>query len=438
MTDKEFLRRRQALLSYMAPSSVVLIFAAPIVIRSHTSTYPYRQNSDFWYFTGFNESEAALLLIKISCNNDYSVLFNRRNSLQNQIWCGNYLGQKDALKTLSVNYALPWDCINDELYHFLQNITIVYHAQGQYDFADRIVLHALNQIRHQSLTHTTSPITLLDWRPWVRELRLLKSQEEQRALREAGRISALAHQSAIKIARPDMYEYQLEGEIQRTFHDNGARFPAYNTIIASGENACILHYTNNDQRMYAGQLVLIDAGCEFKGYAADVTRTVPVNGTFSTPQRAIYNIVLDAITLGLKLYRPGTTIYSVTQAVVRMMVKRLIQLNIIQGDLDTLISTNAIHPFFMHKLSHWIGLDVHDVGGYGENDHRVLKPGMTLTIEPGLYISKRSHVPKEYRGIGVRIEDDILITKDGNENFTASVVKETNAIEHFMMTANIP
>ncbi|VFP83389.1 Xaa-Pro aminopeptidase [Candidatus Erwinia haradaeae] len=437
MTHKEFLRRRQALLSYMAPASAALIFSAPIVIRSHTSTYPYRQNSDFWYFTGFNESEAVLLLIKISCDDCYSVLFNRRDSLQDQIWFGKHLGQEAALKKLLVDDALPWDLIHHEMYRFLKNITIIYHAQGQYDFADYIVSHALEQIRSRSPKNITPSITLLDWRPWVHELRLLKSQEEQMALREAGRISALAHQSAIKILRPGMYEYQLEGEIQRTFSHYGARFPAYNTIVASGKNACVLHYTHNDQKMHAGQLVLIDAGCEFKGYAGDMTRTVPVDGKFSGPQREIYNIVVEAVHLGLKLYKPGTTIDLVTKAVIRMMIKRLLQLKIIKGDLDALIAHNAVHPFFMHRLSHWIGLDVHDVGSYGHNYNRILKPGMALTIEPGLYISPSSTVPQEYHGIGVRIEDQIIITHNGNENLTSSVVKESDGIETMMMLRKI-
>ncbi|VFP80300.1 Xaa-Pro aminopeptidase [Candidatus Erwinia haradaeae] len=433
MTYKEFIRRRQALLSYMMPASVSLFFAAPTVIRSHTSIYPYRQNSDFWYFTGFNEPEAALLLIKTSNNYNYSVLFNRRCNAQTTLWYGNCMGQKDAIKKLSVDHSLPWDTIENEIYRFLKNITIIYHAKNQYTFADKMVIKIINEIQYRILKNSTFSITLMDWRPWVHELRLIKSQEEQAALREAGRISALAHKRIIKKLHPNMYEYQLEGEIQCEFSYHGARFPAYNTIIGSGENTCILHYTDNNQKMKSGQLVLIDAGCEFKGYAGDVTRTVPINGKFNAAQREIYNIVLNAINLGLKLYKPGSTIFTVTQAVIRMMTEQLVQLNIMSGNLDTLISQNAIRSFFMHKLSHWIGLDVHDVGSYGKNYNRILKPGMALTIEPGLYIIANKNVPKKYHGIGIRIEDSIIITSDGNENLTTIISKDADEIESLMI-----
>lgn len=435
MTQQEFLRRRQALLAKMAPASAAVIFAAPEAKRSNDSEYPYRQDSDFWYFTGFNEPEAALLLIKSADNHNHSVLFNRVRDLTAEIWFGRRLGQDAAPGRLAVDRALPWNDIGDQLHLLLNGLDVVYHAQGLYDFADTVVFKALETLRRGSKQNLAAPATLTDWRPWVHELRLIKSAEEQMVLREAGRISALAHTRAMQTSRPGMYEYQLEGEIHHEFNRHGARFPSYNTIVGAGDNGCILHYTENESQMRDGQLVLIDAGCEFKGYAGDITRTFPVGGKFTAPQRAIYDIVLAALYRSLELYRPGTSIRDVTAAAVEVMVSGLVKLGILHGDVDTLIAENAHRQFFMHGLSHWLGLDVHDVGHYGVDRDRILEVGMVLTIEPGLYIAPDADVPAEYRGIGIRIEDDIIITAGGNENLTDTVVKDADDIEALMAAA---
>lgn len=435
MTQQEFLRRRQALLAKMAPASAAIIFAAPEATRSNDSEYPYRQNSDFWYFTGFNEPESALLLIKSADNHSHSVLFNRVRDLTAEIWFGRRLGQEAAPEKLAVDRALPWSDISEQLHLLLNGLDVIYHAQGQYAFADTIVFNALDVLRRGSRQNLSAPATLTDWRPWVHELRLIKSPEEQAVLREAGRISALAHTRAMQKARPGMYEYQLEGEIHHEFNRHGARFPSYNTIVGAGDNGCILHYTENESQMRDGQLVLIDAGCELKGYAGDITRTFPVGGKFTAPQRALYDIVLAALYRSLALYRPGTSIREVTAAAVEVMVTGLVKLGILHGDVDVLIAENAHRQFFMHGLSHWLGLDVHDVGVYGPERSRVLEPGMVLTVEPGLYIAPDADVPAQYRGIGIRIEDDIVITESGNENLTASVVKNADEIEALMAAA---
>lgn len=435
MTQQEFLRRRQALLAKMAPASAAIIFAAPEATRSNDSEYPYRQNSDFWYFTGFNEPESALLLIKSADNHSHSVLFNRVRDLTAEIWFGRRLGQEAAPETLAIDRALPWSDINEQLHLLLNGLDVIYHAQGQYAFADTIVFNALDVLRRGSRQNLSAPATLTDWRPWVHELRLIKSPEEQAVLREAGRISALAHTRAMQKARPGMYEYQLEGEIHHEFNRHGARFPSYNTIVGAGDNGCILHYTENESQMRDGQLVLIDAGCELKGYAGDITRTFPVGGKFTAPQRALYDIVLAALYRSLALYRPGTSIREVTAAAVEVMVTGLVKLGILHGDVDVLIAENAHRQFFMHGLSHWLGLDVHDVGHYGVDRDRLLEPGMVLTIEPGLYIAPDADVPAEYRGIGIRIEDDIIITAEGNENLTDTVVKDADDIEALMAAA---
>ncbi|WP_085045120.1 Xaa-Pro aminopeptidase [Cronobacter sakazakii] len=435
MTQQEFLRRRQALLAKMAPASAALIFAAPEATRSADSEYPYRQNSDFWYFTGFNEPEAVLVLIKSDETHSHSVIFNRLRDKTAEIWFGRRLGQEAAPAKLGVDRALAFNEIDEQLYQLLNGLDVVYHAQGEYAYADTIVFAALDKLRRGARQNLSAPATLTDWRPWVHEMRLFKSPEELAVMRRAGEISALAHTRAMQKCRPGMYEYQLEGEILHEFTRHGARFPSYNTIVGGGENGCILHYTENESQLRDGDLVLIDAGCEYKGYAGDITRTFPVNGKFTPAQRAVYDIVLESLETALRLFRPGTSIQDVTGDVVRVMVKGLIGLGILKGDVEQLVAENAHLPYFMHGLSHWLGLDVHDVGFYGPDRSRILAPGMVITVEPGLYIAPDADVPEEYRGIGIRIEDDIVITETGNENLTASVVKSADDIEALMAAA---
>ena len=435
ISNQEYLRRRQALLASMQPGSAALIFAAPEVTRSADSEYPYRQNSDFWYFTGFNEPEAVLVLIKSNDTHNHSVIFNRVRDLTAVIWFGRRLGQEAAPAKLGVDRALAFSEINQQLYQLLNGLDVLYHAQGEYAYADEIVFTALDKLRKGSRQNLSAPATLTDWRPVVHEMRLFKSEEELNVLRRAGEISALAHTRAMEKCRPGMFEYQLEGEIHHEFNRHGARFPSYNTIVGGGEKGCILHYTENESALRDGDLVLIDAGCEYLGYAGDITRTFPVNGKFSPAQREIYDIVLESLETALRLYRPGTSIQDVTGEVVRIMITGLVKLGILKGDVDTLITENAHRPYFMHGLSHWLGLDVHDVGAYGPERSRVLEPGMVLTVEPGLYIAPDADVPEQYRGIGIRIEDDIVITENGNENLTATVVKNADDIEALMAAA---
>ncbi|MBS0851073.1 Xaa-Pro aminopeptidase [Enterobacter sp. JGM127] len=435
MTQQEYLRRRQALLATMKPGSAALIFAAPEATRSNDSEYPYRQSSDFWYFTGFNEPEAVLVLIKSDDTHNHSVLFNRVRDLTAEIWFGRRLGQEAAPEKLGVDRALAFSEINEQLAQLLNGLDEVYHAQGEYAYADEIVFTALNTLRKGSRQNLKAPASVTDWRPVVHEMRLFKSPEELEVMRRAGEISALAHTRAMERCRPGMFEYQLEGEILHEFTRHGARFPSYNTIVGGGENGCILHYTENESELRDGDLVLIDAGCEYKGYAGDITRTFPVNGKFTPAQRAIYDIVLDSLETALTLFRPGTTIQEVTGEVVRIMVTGLVNLEILKGDVEQLIAENAHRAFFMHGLSHWLGLDVHDVGFYGPDRSRMLEPGMVLTVEPGLYIAPDADVPAQYRGIGIRIEDDIVITETGNENLTATVVKKADDIEALMAAA---
>ncbi|RLR18167.1 Xaa-Pro aminopeptidase [Sodalis-like symbiont of Bactericera trigonica] len=437
MTPQEYTRRRQGLLAKMAPESAALIFAAPEATRSADSDYPYRQNSDFWYFTGFNEPQALLILVKSDENHHHGVLFNRVRDKTAEIWTGRRLGQEAAPEGLGVSRALPWDDIGSQLHLLLNGLDVVYHAQGEYEFADKLLFSALDTLRRGARQQLQGPATLVDWRPWVHEMRLIKSEEELAVMRRACEITALAHTRAMQQCRPGLYEYQLEGEIQHEFNRHGARFPSYSTIVGSGENGCILHYTENASRMQSGDLVLIDAGCEYQGYAGDITRTFPVNGRFSPEQRAVYDLVLAMLNRALALYCPGRSIQEVSEEAVRIMVAGLVKLGVMKGEVETLIAAQAHRQFFMHGLSHWLGLDVHDVGDYGSSERsRLLEPGMVLTIEPGIYIASDADVPAPpYRGISIRIEDNVVITATGNENLTASVVKEAEAIETLMAAA---
>lgn len=436
ITRQEYADRRQALIAKMAPGSAAIIFAAPEATRNADSEYPYRQSSDFWYLTGFNEPEAALVLVKSDDNHHHSVLFNRVRDLTAEIWFGRRLGQDAAPARLGVDRALPFDDINEQLHLLLNGLDVVYHAQGYYAYADSIVDRAMDRLRNGFRQNLSAPATVTDWRPWLHDMRLIKSAQEIAVMRRAGEITAMAHTRAMEKCRAGMFEYQLEGEIHHEFTRHGARYPSYNTIVGSGDNGCILHYTENESQLRDGDLVLIDAGCEYQGYAGDITRTFPVSGKFTPAQRQIYDIVLASEYKALAIFGPGRSIKEATEAAVRVMVEGLVAIGVMSGDVDQLIAERAHRQFFMHGLSHWLGMDVHDVGHYGDVDRsRTLEPGMVLTVEPGLYIAPDADVPAAYRGIGIRIEDDILITASGIEILTGDVVKEADEIEALMAAA---
>lgn len=422
----------------MKPSSIALIFAAPKVIRNNGNEYPYRQNSDFLYLTGLSYSESLLILLKKESHKNQSILFIPENDRTMEVWIGHRLDLQETSQKLAIDYAIPWSELGNELYLLLNKVNILYHAKGMYNFAEKILFSALEKLRIIFGKNFLAYNSIIDWRPLVHEMRLIKSLNEQAILRQAGRISALSHYQVIQKCRPGMQESHLEGEMLYQFNRQGARFSAYNTIVGSGKNTCILHYTDNNQILSEGDLVLIDAGCELCGYATDITRTFPVNGKFSTPQHAIYKIVLAALYKALKLLRPGITLLEVEKEVIYVMMSGLLKLGLMEGDINQLIYKKAYRQFFMHKLGHFLGLDVHDVGIYGV-DHDVIKlqSGMVLAIEPGLYITPSlNNINKEYLGIGIRIEDDILITDRGNENLTSLVPKHPKKIEIMMSSVS--
>ena len=275
-------------------------------------------------------------------------------------------------------------------------------------------------------------IETLDWRPMLSEMRLIKSPNEIRLMQQAGQITALAHIKAMQTTRPNRFEYEIESDLLHEFNRHCARFPSYNSIVAGGNNACILHYTENDRPLNDGDLVLIDAGCEFAMYAGDITRTFPVNGKFSQPQREIYALVLKAQKRAIELLVPGNSIKQANDEVIRIKTQGLVDLGILKGDVDTLIEQQAYRQFYMHGLGHWLGLDVHDVCNYGQEKQRILEIGMVITVEPGIYISEDADVPEQYKGIGVRIEDNLLMTEYGNKILTAAAPKEIADIENLM------
>ncbi|MCO6524166.1 MAG: Xaa-Pro aminopeptidase [Candidatus Schmidhempelia sp.] len=425
--------RRQSFTKQMLANSAAIFFAAPEAVRSNDTHYPYRQNSDFWYLTHFNEPEAALLLIKNAQQQITTILFNRKRDTKAEIWTGYRLGQQAALTEIQVDASYSFDEITTLLPKLLAGKKTLYYATQLYSYADEIIEKTMATLQQNNEETFYPPETIIDWQPILHTMRLIKSEKEITIMRQAGKISALGHKRAMQACQAGLYEYQLEAEILHEFAMHGARYPSYNTIVGGGNNACILHYDTNSDRLKDGSLVLIDAGCEYHYYAGDITRTFPVNGKFTQAQRDIYNIVLEAQYYAIKHLVIGSTFKAVNEQVIRIMLQGLKKLNIIQGELDQLIQDKAYLPFYMHGLGHWLGIDVHDVGCR----ERELEAGMVLTVEPGLYINKDANVPNQYRGIGVRIEDNILITATGNEVLTSDVPKDPDEIEYLMANKDI-
>ncbi|MXP51207.1 Xaa-Pro aminopeptidase [Pantoea sp. SoEX] len=430
--------RRKKILSKMISGSAILIFANPK--NNKNNSYQFYQNKNFWYFTGFNEPYSLLIMIKQDNKDNLKILFNRARNVDEEIWVSRRLGLNEAVTKIDVDYALPWDSVHEHLFKLLNGLKIIYHAWGEHKYADKLVFNVLEDLRLRTLKHQDyiSPSTIIDWRPLVYEMRLFKDPEEINLLRTSGKINALAHTRAMKCCRPGMFEYQLAGEIHHEFNRNGSRRLSYDTIIGSGENTCILHYTKNENQMQDGDLVLVDAGCDFNEYASDITRTFPVNGKFNKQQKDIYNIVLNSLNTARSMLKPNINMQDINNHVIHIIINGLIKLGLLKGKIDELIATHAYHKFFMHNLGHWLGLEVHDVGFYGKTiNNQILKPNMVLTIEPGIYIlPNKKHIPVEYHGIGVRIEDNFIITETGNECITDGVVKEIKDIENIMRILN--
>ncbi len=429
----EFARRRKALMAQMEPNSIAIVPAAPERIRSRDTDYHYRQDSDFLYLSGFEEPESVLVLIPGREHGEF-VLFVRERNREREIWDGYRAGPEGACSDFDADDAFPIEDIDDILPGLLEGKQRVYYAMGKDADFDKRVMGWVNSIRAKVRSGATPPGEFLDLSHFLHDMRLFKSPAELRVMKEAAEISARAHVRAMKAAKAGVMEYQLEAEIIHEFHMSGARFPAYNSIVGGGKNGCILHYIENAAALKQGDLVLIDAGCELDYYAADITRTFPVSGKFSPEQKALYEICLNAQLAAIAVAKPGNHWNDPHETTVKVITQGLVDIGLLQGEVAELIEREAYKEFYMHRAGHWLGMDVHDVGDYKVGgEWRVLEPGMVMTVEPGIYVAPdNERVAKKWRGIGIRIEDDVVITKEGNEVLTAGVPKTVAEIEALM------
>jgi Xaa-Pro aminopeptidase len=433
MNNTEYKRRRKHLMQIMGEDAVAILPASLVRMRNRDAEYQYRQDSDFHYITGFDEPESVVVLVPGREHGEY-ILFCRENDKKMETWNGLRAGQDGAIEKYAADDSFPIDDMDEILPGLLENKEKVYYTMGVHPDFDQRVIKWVNRLREQSRMgiHTPSEFVSLDHQ--LHDMRLYKSAAEVKVMRKAAQISAKAHIRAMQFCKPGVYEYQLEAELLHTFMHEGARFPAYSSIVGGGKNGCILHYVENSEVLKDGDLVLIDAGAEVECYAADISRTFPVNGKYSKEQRILYEIVLAAQHAAIEQVKPGNHWNDPHEAAIKVSTQGLIDAGILKGKLETLIEKEAYKDFYMHRTGHWLGMDVHDVGDYKvEDEWRVLEPGMVLTVEPGLYISAdHESVAKKWHNIGIRIEDDVLVTKDGHEVLSKDVPKDPDEIEALM------
>ena len=435
MNRKEFGRRRRQLMRMMGKGSIAILPAAPTRTRNRDVEYAYRQDSDFVYLTGFAEPQAVAVLIPGRPHGEY-VLFCRDRDPERETWDGRRAGPEGAVAQYGADDAFPVSDIDDILPGMLEHCERVYYTMGLHADFDQRLLGWLNLLRGRAKSGTTTPGEFIDLDHLLHDMRLYKSRHEVAAMRRAARIAAAAHVRAMRACRAGLMEYEIEAEFLHEFRRQDAQ-PSYHPIVGGGENACILHYTENAAPLKEGELLLIDAGCEFDYYASDITRTFPVSGRFSPAQRAVYDIVLQAQQAAIERVRPGCHWNEPHDAAVKTITRGLVKLGLLKGRVPTLVKEEAYRRFYMHRTGHWLGMDVHDVGDYKVGDEwRVFEPGMVLTVEPGIYIRPGSKgVPRRWWGIGVRIEDDVLVTRQGAEVLSRDAPKEPEEIERLMQAA---
>ncbi|MDF1622323.1 MAG: Xaa-Pro aminopeptidase [Pseudohongiella nitratireducens] len=432
-------KRRNALLRKMKKNSVAILPAATLKTRSNDTEYNFRQDSDFYYLTGFTEDNAVLVL-KRGDKDTQTILFCQPKDKTKELWTGILTGPKKAVALLNIDSAYSVTEIDSQLPELLADSDLIYYRTGLDSHWDKQVNGWVNQVRRLARQGVQAPSQFAHIDPIIHEMRLIKSADEIALMQKAADISARAHCRAMLASRAGVTEYQLEAELQHEFLHSGASAPAYSSIVASGANACILHYIENRATLRNGDLVLIDAGCEYEHYAADITRTYPVSGRFSKEQSALYEIVLKAQLAAIDAVKPGNPADQPHQVATRIITEGLVELGLLKGKPATLIQEGAYRDFFMHGTGHWLGIDVHDVGAYktgGKNNatSRPFQPGMVTTIEPGIYVAPDNRkVAKKWRGIGIRIEDDVLVTRSGNRVLTDGVPKTISEIEALMAT----
>ncbi|CAG0963147.1 Xaa-Pro aminopeptidase [Burkholderiales bacterium] len=424
--------RRDALIAQMRRHSgggLAIVPTSPEVARNRDSLYPYRHDSYFYYLTGFPEPEAVVALVADG-DGDRHVLFCREKDVDREIWDGFRYGPDAAKEIFAFDEAHPIAELDRLLPDLTADRPALFTPVGMHADWDRRIAATLNEVRGRARTGVVAPDEIVDVRGTLDRMRLVKDVQELALMRRAGEISSQAHLRAMARARPGWHEYEVEAELAHEFLRQGAQAVAYPSIVASGPNACVLHYRDNDRRMADGDLLLIDAGCEYRGYASDITRTFPVSGKFSGPQKAVYELVLAAQLACLDAVRPGASFHDYHKVAERVLALGLIDLGLIAGPLDAALESGSYRKFYMHRAGHWLGMDVHDAGNYQEKGESVkLEPGMVLTVEPGLYIRSGEGVPDEFADIGVRIEDDVAVTADGIENLTARAPKTVADVE---------
>ena len=428
MDRKEFARRRRQLMHMIGKDAIAILPAAPIRHRNGDIEYAYRQDSHFYYLSGFAEPDAVLVLIPGRDCGEYLLFVRERDALR-ESWDGARAGTEGAVETYGADDAFPITDIDEILPGLIESRSQVFYSMGSNQEFDPRVINWVSGLRAQSRQVSGGLHEFLALTHVLDDMRLFKSRAEQASLRRSAQIAVLAHRRAMRFARPGRMEYQVMAEVLHEFRSHNADM-SYYPIVGGGANACVMHYRNNDQPLRDGELLLLDAGCELDYYASDITRTFPVGGKFSPAQRAVYEVVLEAQLAAIDKVRPGNHWNQPHEAAVRVITQGLIRLGLLRGSLARLVKEQAYASFFNHRTGHWLGLDVHDVGDYKVGgEWRVLEPGMALTIEPGIYIRPSAQVPKEFWNIGVRIEDDVLVTAKAAEVLTAALEKTPEAIE---------
>ncbi len=431
MNDKELLKRRKTLMRMVGNDGVAIIPSAKSIPRNRDVHYTFRQDSDFLYLTGFNEPDALALLLPGHADGQY-ILFCRDRNPEQEVWDGRRTGQEGAQEIYLADRAFSISQLEELLPKLLSDRERIFYPMGRDVNFDRKVINWVNQSRGSSRNSKHIPHELLSLDYFLHDMRLYKSRSELSLMRQAAKAAIAGHLRAIQTCKPGMYEYEVEAEIVYEFRKAGC-VKAYPCIVGGGENGCILHYIENNHILNDGDLLLIDAGAEYQGYASDITRTFPINGSFSKVQREVYELVLEAQCAAIKKVQPGNHWNDPHNEAVKVLTKGLVSLGLLKGRPAKLIKDEEYRKFYMHRTGHWLGLDVHDVGDYRfDEEWRLLEPGMTLTVEPGLYITKARGVPKRFWNIGIRIEDDVLVTKDGNKVLTEKLTRDPDEIEALM------
>ena len=431
--NKEFEKRRRKLAKLIGKDGIAVIPTASTRVRSRDTDYPYRPDSDFYYFTGFSEPNAVMILAPGREDGSFILCLREKNPLT-EIWDGHMEGLNGVKKNYEADQSFDIEDLETILSSLFLGRQKVFFTLGQDEVLDKILMKSFNAVRAGQRRGGVVPSEIQALEPLVHEMRLIKSTYEISLMKKSAKISVDAHKRIFENCKPGVFEYQIEADIIHEFGKHGA-VPAYTSIVASGQNACTLHYISNRDKMKSGQLLLTDAGCENEMYAADITRTIPVSGEYSKEQKEIYELVLEVQKNAINSIKPGQTFEGLQSDAIKGLTKGLKKLGLLKGRVDQLIKSEAYKDFYMHGIGHWLGMDVHDVGSYMDQKgkSRKFENGMVLTIEPGIYISKKNkNVPTEYRGIGIRIEDDVLVTKSGCDVLTKALPKEIGEIESIM------